>query len=198
MLRALDRQTLLRLLLAARRPHGAAYASQALNRLAVPVGDACGGRRFVPELTAAGSVLRESRMVDSRAHRLGLEYGPYVGVACRHDPDTACDRVGFDLVLRRAARSVKASVAGRAIHLVTPGPVPHDAGAVGRDWGGFLGDAGLRRESSPFHIPVDRFEPGRWAGKPPVHLPVRITIIYPGGGHDRIAIPAVSLSPGFG
>ncbi len=198
MRRALDRATLLRLLLVVRRPDGAAYGAQALNELAVPVGDACGGRRFVPELTAAGAVLRGARMVDSRAHRIGLEYGPYIGVSCRHAPNADCDRVGIDLVLRRTARSVSAVVAGRVVRLVTPGPVPHDADAAGRDWGGFIDGVGFRRESSPFYIPVGGYAPGHWAGNPPVYLPVRIAIAYSGGRRDRIAIPSVFLSPGFG
>jgi hypothetical protein len=196
--RALDRQTLLRLLGVAHRPYGAAYAARALNQLAVPVGDACGGRRFVPELTTAGSVLHGARMVDSRAHRIGLEYGPYAGVSCRRPVSTACDRIGFDLVLRREARSVTATMAGRPIRLVTPGPIPHDAGAAGRDWGGFLGDVGFDREESPFYLPLGRRPPGRWAGEPPVYVPVRILVTYPGGRRDRIAVPSVFLSPGFG
>ncbi len=198
MRRALDRATLLRLLLVARRPDGAAYGAQALNELAVPVGDACGGRRFVPELTAAGAVLHGARMVDSKAHRIGLEYGPYIGVSCRHAPSTDCDRVGIDLVLRRTARSVSAVVAGRAVRLVTPGPVPHDAGANGRDWGGFIDGVGFRRESSPFYIPAGGFAPGRLAGNPPIYLTVRIAVAYRGGRRERIAIPSVFLSPGFG
>jgi hypothetical protein len=39
------------------RRQGQPYASQALNRLAVPIGDRCGSRRFVPELIAAGAAL---------------------------------------------------------------------------------------------------------------------------------------------
>jgi hypothetical protein len=175
--RALDRQTLLRLLHIARHRHGAAYASQALNRLAVPVGDHCGGRRFVPELTTGGAVLHGARMVDSRAHRIGLEYGPYVGLSCRRPAGMACDRIGFDLVLRREARSVTATVDGHPIRLVTPGPVPHAAGAAGRDWGGYLDDVGFDPEE---------------------RVPVRIAVVYPGGRRDRISAPSVLVSPGFG
>jgi hypothetical protein len=161
---ALDRATLLRLLSVSRRPGGSAFAAQALNDLAVPIGDACGGRQFIPQLTHAAAALRGSRLVDSRAHRIGLEYGPYLGVSCPRPSRIACDRVGLDLVLRRDARSVVATVAGRRLRLVTPGPIPHDAGAVGRDWGGYLEDVGLRREGSPFHIPPGGRPPDRWGG----------------------------------
>jgi hypothetical protein len=196
--RALDKTTLQRLLSIARRPEGAPYAAQALNGLAVPIGDACGSRRFVPELTSAAAVLDGVRIVDTRAHRLGLEYGPYIGVSCPRPNRADCDRVGIDLVLRRDARSVEVTVAGRAVDLVTPGPVPHDAGAAGRDWGGYLSDVGLRRAGSPFHFPAGRRPPDRWAGQPPVYLPVSLLVAYPGGRREAIRLPPTFLSPGFG
>lgn len=198
MRRALDKPVLQRLLSVSRRPRGTAFAAGALNDLAVPVGDACGGRQFVPELTHAAAALRGARIVDTRAHKLGLEYGPYIGVSCHRASRVSCDRIGFDLVLRRQARSVYAEVAGRPIRLVTPGPVPHDADAVGRDWGGYLENVGLQREGSPFYIqPVSKTY-GVWAGEPPVYLPVKIVVTYPGGRRETLKIPPAFLSPGFG
>jgi hypothetical protein len=196
--RALDKPTLERLLSIARSPRGTPYAAQALNQLAVPVGDACGSRRFVPELTRAAAALHRVRIVNTRAHRLGLDYGPYVGVSCPGPNRTACDRVGIDLVLRRAAVSVRATVGGRPVALTTPGPVPHDAGAAGRDWGGFLGGVGLRRPGSPFEIPAGPRSHARWTGRPPVYLPVRLLVTYPGGRRKALSLPTVLLSPGFG
>jgi hypothetical protein len=196
--RALDRATLRRLLTVSRRSRGAAFAAQALNAIAVLIGGACGGRRFVPELVHAAAALRGARLVDSRAHRLGLEYGPYLGISCPRPSRRACDRIGIDLVLRRQARSVAAIVARRRVQLVTPGPIPHDAGAVGRDWGGFLEDVGLGREGSPFHIPPGGRSPDRWGGQPPVYLPMRVAIVYPGGRRETLRMPPVFLSPGFG
>jgi hypothetical protein len=178
--RVLDRAALRRLLNVSRRPRGGAFAAQALNAIAVPIGDACGGRRFVPELVHAAAALRGARLVDSRAHRLGLEYGPYLGISCPRPGRRACDRIGVDLVLRRQARSVAAIVAGRRVQLLTPGPVPHDADAVGRDWGGFLENAGVRREGSP------------------AHLPVRVAIVYPGGRRETLTMPPVPVGCGFG
>ncbi len=178
--RALDRATLRRLLDVSRRPHGAALAAQALNAITVPIGDACGGRRFVPELVHAAAALRGARLVDSPAHRIGLEYGPYLGISCPRPGRRACDRIGIDLVLRRQARSVTAIVAGRRVQLVTPGPVPHDAGAVGRDWGGFLANAGVRRGGSP------------------TRLSIRIAVVYPGGRREALRMPPARVRPGFG
>jgi hypothetical protein len=195
---ALDRATLLRLLSVSRRRGGGAFAAQALADIAVPIGDACGGRQFVPELISAAAALRGARLVDSRAHRLGLEYGPYIGVACRRPSRTGCDRIGLDLVLRRPARSVAATVAGRRVQLVTPGPIPHDADAVGRDWGRFLENVGLQREGSLFYIEPSGRHFGHWAGQPPVYLPMRVEVVYPGGRRETLRMPPVFLSPGFG
>ena len=77
----------------------------------------------------------------------------------------------------RRARST-AIVAGRRVQLVTPGPVPHDAGAVGRDWGGFLANAGVRRGGSP------------------TRLSIRVAVVYPGGRREALRMPPVRVSPG--
>jgi hypothetical protein len=45
---------------------GEPAAARALNRLGVPDGDACGGRRWVPQLTEAATGLRTERRHDSR------------------------------------------------------------------------------------------------------------------------------------
>ena len=47
-----------------RRPQGSAFAARALAVLAGPVGDACGGRQSVPELSSAAAALRGARTVD--------------------------------------------------------------------------------------------------------------------------------------
>ena len=172
--------------------------AQALNRLAVPVGDRCGGRRFVPEMVAASAGFAKVDLSELQARRPGVVYGPYIGVSCLRADSTGCDRVGFDLVLRRRAVAVAASVAGRSIHLISPGPVPHDARAAGRDWGGYLEDAGLSRKGSPFRIPEDGRARGVWAGQPSVYLPVRVVATYPAGCRVAFVFPRVLLSPGFG
>jgi hypothetical protein len=165
-----------------RRPSGRqlvaqALVAQALNRLAAPVGDSCGGRRFVPEMLAASAGFAKVNLGELRSRRPGVVYGPYIGVSCPRANSTRCDRVGFDLVLRRRAVAVAASVAGRSIHLISPGPVPHNAGAGGRDWGGYLDDVGSSRA---------------------VYLPVRVVATYPDGRRVAFVFPRVFVSPGFG
>jgi hypothetical protein len=121
-----------------------------------------------------------------------------MGVSCPRPNSTHCDRVGFDLVLRRRAVAVTASVVGHSIHLSSPGPVPHNGGAGGRDWGGYLGGVGLSRRGSPFQIPANGRARGVWAGQPPVYLPVRVVATYPDGRRAAFVFPRVLLSPGFG
>lgn len=181
-----------------RRPSGRQFVAQALNRLAVPVGDSCGGRQFVPEMLAASTGFAKVNLSELRSPRPGVVYGPYIGVSCPRANSTRCDRVGFDLVLRRRAVAVAASVAGRSIHLISPGPVPHNAGAGGRDWGGYLDDVGLSREGSPFRIPANGRARGAWAGQPPVYLPVRLAVTYSSDHRVTFAFPRILLSPGFG
>jgi hypothetical protein len=183
-----------------RRPSGRQFVAPALNRIAAPVGDRCGGRQFVPELVAASAGFAKVDLDELQARRPGAVYGPYIGVSCPQASSSSCDRVGFDLVLRRRAVAVTASVAGRSIHLISPGPVPHDADARGRDWGGYLSNVGLSRRGSPFRIPVSGWARGMgiWAGQPPVYLPVRLSAIYPNGRRVAFVFPRVVLSPGFG
>jgi hypothetical protein len=181
-----------------RRPSGGQLVAQELNRLAVPVGDSCGGRQFVPEMIAASAGFAKVDLGELQSRRPGVIYGPYVGVSCPRANSTGCDRVGFDLMLRRRAVAVAASVAGHSIHLISPGPVPHNAGAGGRDWGGYLDDVGLSRKDSPFRIPANGRARGVWAGQPPVYLPVRVVATYPDGRRVAFVFPRVFLSPGFG
>ena len=180
------------------QPSGRQLVAQALNRLAAPVGDGCGGRRFVPEMIAAATGFAKVDLSELRSRRPGVVYGPYVGVSCPQADSTGCDGVGLDLVLRRRAVAVAASVAGRSIHLISPGPVPNNAAARGRDWGGYLDDVGLNRKGSPFRIPANGRARGVWAGRPPVYLPVRAVATYPGGRRVAFVFPRVFLSPGFG
>jgi hypothetical protein len=180
-----------------RRPSGRQFVAQALNRLAAPVGDSCGGRQFVPKMIAASTGFAKVDLSELRFRRPGIVSGPYMGVSCPRANSTGCDRVGFDLVLRRRAVGVAASVVGHSIHLISPGPVPHNAGADGRDWGGYFDDVGLSRKGSPFRIPANGRARGVWVGQPAVYLPVRVVATYPDGRRVAFVFPRVFLSPGF-
>jgi hypothetical protein len=196
--RALTGTQLDRLAAVYRRPSGRQFVAQALNRVAVPVGESCGGRQYVPEMIAASAGFAKVDLSELWSRRPGVVYGPYIGVSCSRASSTECDRVGFDLVLRRRAVAVAASAAGRSIHLISPGPVPHSAGAGGRDWGGYLDHVGLSRKGSPFRIPANGRARGVWAGQPAVYLPVRVVATYSGGRRAAFVFPRVFLSPGFG
>ncbi len=196
--RALGVDQLNRLVAIYRRPDGQPLAAQALNRLAAPVGAECGGAKFVPELVTASAALAGryplSRLAIA-ARRLGITYGPYLGLTCREATSTRCDEVGIDLVLRREARAVSTRVGGRRMVLRTPGE--HD-GVAGKDWVGRLRRVGLERPGSPFRIPVNGRSAKTWAGNPPVNLPVRIAVVYPDGARVAGTVPRVLLSPGWG
>jgi hypothetical protein len=192
--RLLDERTLRSLALVYRRPSGQQFTAQALAELAVPIGDRCGGRRFVPMPIEASMAFRAGHLpaagVEAR-----LSYGPYVGVTCRPANSTRCDSVGIDLVLRREATAVSARVAGRKLRLRTPGL---HTGVAGRDWVGYLDRVGLGRRGSPFHVDSYGRSPKIWAGYPPVYLPVDLEISYREGGRVTGTLPRVSLSPGWG
>jgi hypothetical protein len=196
--RALSTDQLNRLVAIYRRSDGQAFAAQALNRMAAPIGAECGGAKYIPELVTASRALAGryplSRL-EIAARRLGIVYGPYLGVTCRTANRTGCDEIGIDVVLRREAKAVTAIIAGRRLALLTPGL--HDGGA-GKDWVGYLGDVGLDRPGSPFLLPGRHPGNGSWAGSPPVLLPVRLEISYPDGTRVTGTLPRVFLSPGWG
>jgi hypothetical protein len=196
--RALTQEQLDRLVAVYRRPDGQQFAAQALNALAAPIGAECGGAKYVPELIDAAAALGD-RYPLSRlgiaARRLGLTYGPYLGVTCRKAGSTRCDSIGVDLVLRRDARAVTAWVAGRRLVFHTPGL---HSGEAGRDWVGYLDRVGLGRPGSRFHIPANGRNPGAWAGSPAVYLPVRLEISYPDETTVTGSLPNAFLSPGWG
>jgi hypothetical protein len=198
MRRALTREHLNRLVAVRRRPDGQQFAAQALNALAAPIGAECGGARYVPELVTASEALDDDYPLSRlgiAARRLGVTYGPYLGLTCRKPGSTRCDSVGVDVVLRREARAVTAWVGGRRLALRTPGL---HSGEAGRDWVGYLDRVGLGRAGSPFHIPANGRSPATWAGSPAVYLPVRLEVAYPDETPVTGALPRVFLSPGWG
>jgi hypothetical protein len=192
--RLLDERILRSLALVYRRPAGQQFTAQALADLAVPIGDRCGGRRFVPEMIDASIAFRAGHLPPAGVGAR-LSYGPYLGVTCRRASSTRCDSVGIDLVLRREAIAVSATVAGRELRLRSPGL---HTGVAGKDWVGYLGRVGLGRRGSPFHAGSHGGRRRIWAGYPPVYVPVGLEIAYPGGRRVTGTLPRVSLSPGWG
>ena len=192
---ALDRAALARLVQVYRRPDGQQFAAQALNRLAVPLGAACGHPFYVPELVEASRGLADGRVRNVASERLGIAYGPYLGVRCRHANHHGCDRVGLDVVFGHAATRVLALIGDRRLRLHTPGM--HD-GVRYRDWVGTFAGAGLERPGSPLEIPGNGRSSGIWAGYPPVYVPVEFDVAYADGRHVRALLPRVFLSPGWG
>jgi hypothetical protein len=124
--------------------------------------------------------------------RLAVTYGPYLGIRCWKPNATGCDRVGIDVVLKKRATRVVASLAGRRISLRTPGL--HN-GARGRDWVGDLAPAGLGRNGSPLYLGSTK---GRWEGDPPVFVPIRVTATRSDGRRHSVTFPRVQLRPGWG
>ena len=192
---ALDRRTLTRLVQVYRRRDGRGFAAQALNRLAAPLGARCGHPYFVPELVEAARGLRVVHLVSAGAERLGITYGPYLGVRCRRAYHHGCDLVGIDVVFRRPATGVLAVIGDRRLRLHTPGK--HNRVRF-RDWVGTLANAGLARPGSPLRIPGNGRASRIWAGYPPVYVPVEFDVAYADGRHVRALIPNVFLSPGWG
>lgn len=193
--RVLTREQLNRLVAIYRRPDGQQFAAHALVSLAGSVGAECGGARYVPEMVKASEALAGEYplgRLEIAARRLGIVYGPYLGLTCRKAGAHRCDEVGIDVVLRERAAALTAWVGGQRVSLRTPGL--HN-GAPQRDWVGFLRNVGLERPGSAFHLPR---RSGRWAGFPAVTLPVRLEVVEPDGEKTFATLPQVFLSPGWG
>ena len=190
----LDRPAITRLVAVYRRPGGQQFAAQALNALAAPLAARCGHRALVPELVEASRGLREGRPTGAAVRRLGVTYGPYLGLRCRSPDRHSCDRVGIDVVLNRGASRVTASVGGLRARLRTPGL--HD-GVRFRDWVGTFSPAEVDRPGSPFHVPSGRGARG-WAGSPPVYVAVELRVRFADGRRAGAIFRHVFLSPGWG
>ncbi len=191
---ALDAPTLARLVQVYRRPDGQPFSAQALNALAGPLGAGCGHRAYVPEMINASQALAAGALTGASVGRLGVAYGPYLGVRCLRAGRIGCDRVGIDIVFSRAARSVVAVLDGRHLPLHTPGM---HTGVRRHDWVGTLDNAGMTTRGSPFWI-GDTYGPGKWAGYPAVYVPIEFRVAYADGRRARARFGKVFLSPGWG
>lgn len=166
-----------------RRPGGPPYAAQTLNAIAFPLAARCGHRHLVPELTGAARGLATTHATGAAVRKLGITYGPYLGLRCTPPVAKAdCERIGIDIVLRRPAATVVAVAGDQKIHLRTPGK--HD-GVPEHDWVGTFTDAGIAPGS---------YEPGTnvtWVG-------VELRVRFADGTRRHAVFPHVLLAPGWG
>jgi hypothetical protein len=191
----LDEQELKSLAMVYRRPAGQQSTAQLLNHLAVPVGDRCGGREYVPQLIHASFAFRSGRLPPLQARGPRAAFGPDLEVACEKASSTLCDSIGFDLRLEQGATAVWAWVAGQSTRLTSPGPIAGGASAEGRDWSGYLRNVGLEKKGSPLFLPRGSRAEGLWAGQPPVYVPVWLTIAYPDKRRETAVFPRIFLRP---
>lgn len=193
--RVLDRSTLIRLIQVYRRPGGQQFAAQALNDLALPLGARCGHRFYVPELVEASRGLAKGKLAGGAVRKLGVTYGPYLGVRCRRANRIGCDRVGVDVVFNHAASRVIAVMDGRRLRLRTPGM---HSGVSRYDWVGTLSQAGIGRPGSLFRPRDNHRARGFWAGYPPIYVSIELRVRYANGRRAAARFPHVFLSPGWG
>jgi hypothetical protein len=119
---------------------------------------------------------------------------PSLGVACRVANSIACDRVGLAVWLRRPARAVTATVAGRRVQLddrAWSGPARR---GLRRMFAGFLHPAGLR--DGPLRVVPDGGR-DRWTGRHPVRATVVVWVRDARGRIARTRV-CVELRAGWG
>jgi hypothetical protein len=179
---ALDGPTIGNLAAVYRRPQGVAYAAQALNALAAPLATACGRRSWVPELVEAARGLRSAAPIGAAIQKLGVTYGPYLGMRCRRSGYGRCERVGIDVVFGHAATRVVAVAGSKTIRLRTPGE--HNR-IVYRDWVGTFTCADFPRRNH--HRDQDL-----------VYVPVELRVHFADGRRARALFPHVLVSSGWG
>jgi hypothetical protein len=180
---ALDGPTLGNLLAVFHRPHGTAYAAQALNALAEPLAARCGHRYWVPELVEAASGLRSAAPSGAAIEKLGVTYGPYFGRRCHRPGPRNCDTIGIDVAFGHAATRVVAVVGSQVIRLRTPGlhnRIPH------RDWVGTFTHADFARLGSHLH------RTGNVA-----YTAVELRVRFADGRRARALFPHILVSPGW-
>lgn len=127
--------------------------------------------------------LATTHATGAAVRKLGVTYGPYLGLRCSHPVAKAdCERIGIDVVFRRPAVSAVAVAGDQKIHLRTPGR--HD-GVRAHDWVGNFTHAGLAAGPD---------EPGTNISWVEVELRVR----FAGGARRQATFPHVLLAPGWG
>lgn len=165
-----------------RRPSGTAYAAQALNALAARQAARCGHRSWVPELVEAARGLRVAAPIGAAIEKLGVTYGPYLGMRCRHVGYGRCGRVGIDVVFGHAATRVTATIGNaQTIRLRTPGL--HN-GVEYRDWVGTFTHPDL--------------PPRRNRDQALAYVSIELRVEFADGRRAQALFPHVLVSSGWG
>ncbi|MBS1676012.1 MAG: hypothetical protein JST08_01380 [Actinobacteria bacterium] len=181
--KALDGPTIADLTAIYHRPYGAAFAAQALNEVTAPLAGRCGHRYWVPELVEAARGLRSAAPIGAAIEKLGVTYGPYLGMRCRQVGYGRCDRVGIDVVFGRAATGVVAVFGGaQRIRLRTPGR--HSAIKY-RDWVGTF---------TRVDLPPRRHHQDQALA----HVPIELRVRFADGRRAQALFPRVLVSSGWG
>ncbi len=137
-------------------------------------------------LAALAGVAQGRSGIDPNAaavRRLGVSYGPYMGLRCaRPVPKARCETIGIDVEFRRRAAKVVAVAGSQRVVLRTPG---RHGGVRFRDWVGNFTHAGIA--------------PGRYpAGTDVVRVPVELFVHFADGRRAHARFPGVFLYPGWG
>lgn len=142
---------------------------------------ATAGAMAIALTVCGGSAAQSPTAAPGRAEKL-VTYGPYLGMRCRHVGYGRCGRVGIDVVFRRDATSVAATIGGQTIRLRTPGL--HD-GVEYRDWVGTFTHADL---------PSGRHNRNRELA----YVPVELRVEFASGRRAHLHFPHVLVSSGWG
>jgi hypothetical protein len=181
--RALTPSTIDDLATVYRRPGGAPYVAQVLTDMGSPLAARCGHRAWVPELTEAAQALSFGHGSGDAARELGITYGPYLGIRCDYHRRRGCEKVGIDIVFRRAATRVVAIAGEQKIVLRTPGK--HD-GVRDHDWVGTFTHADILPDR-PYELKAE-----------PIYAGVELRVRFAGGARARAYLPHALISPGWG
>lgn len=117
------------------------------------------------------------------ANELGVTYGPYLGIRCDSGERRGCEKVGIDVVFRRAATSVVAIAGVQKIHLRTPGK---HSGVRRHDWVGTFTHAELL-PNRPYELKTG-----------PIYTAVELRVRFAGGARVHAYLPHVLISSGWG
>lgn len=157
-----------------------AFGPALLPLLAVALA-ACGGG--APSSRDGGARRVAARQGGIEAiEKLGVTYGPYLGMRCRHVGYGRCGRVGIDVVFGHAATRVTATIgSAQTIRLRTPG---RHNGVEYRDWVGTFTHPDL--------------PPRRNRDQALAYVTIELRVEFADGRRAEALFPHVLVSSGWG